>query len=171
MKAGPVEVVRAKRIEIPIYSSPVAGRENYVVSYYVDGRRKRDLEGTTLEAARDFARTKIEELATGTAHVGALTPKQLAVVNDAVDVLKNTGVSLSRATREYAEAFRILGREPLIIKAAEHYAAHLEQEKRKVGMHSGYPARACRKVHGAHSRAQEVQAVHARHAGAAGAGS
>jgi integrase len=131
MKAGPVDVVRAKRIEIPIYSSPSAGRENYIVSYYVDGRRKRDRAGTTLEAARAFARAKIEELANGTAHVGSLTPKQLAVVNDAVDVLKSTGVPLSRAAREYADAFRILGRQPLVIKAAEHYAAHLEQEKRK----------------------------------------
>lgn len=130
MKTGPVEVVRAKGIEIPIYSSPARGRENYIVTYYVEGKRKRDRAGTTIQAARSFARSKIDELTKGTAHVGSLTPKQLAIVNDAVDVLRGTNVSLSRASREYAEAFRILGRQPLIVEAAKHYAEHLEKQKK-----------------------------------------
>src|SRR5262245_25479044 len=122
----PVEVVRAKGIEIPIYASPARGRENYIVTYYVEGKRKRDRAGTTIEAARSFARNKLDELTQGTAHVGSLTPKQIAVVSDAVDSLRGTSVSLSRASREYAEAFRILGRQSIIVEAAKHYAAHLE---------------------------------------------
>lgn len=129
MNTGPIEVIRAKGIEIPIYSSPVRGRENYLVTYYVEGRRRRDRAGTTIDAARAFARSKIDELTKGTAHVGSFTPKQLAVVNDAVDVLRDINVSLSRASREYAEAFKILGRQPLIVEAAKHYAAHLERQK------------------------------------------
>ena len=36
---------------------------------------------------------------------------------------------MSPATREYAEAYKILGRQQLIVKAAEHYAAYLEKQK------------------------------------------
>ena len=54
MKTGPVEVVRTKGIEIPIYSAPARGRENYIVSYYADGKRKRDRAGTSIEAGAGF---------------------------------------------------------------------------------------------------------------------
>jgi hypothetical protein len=36
---------------------------------------------------------------------------------------------LSQVAREYAEAYRILGKQPLVVKAAEHYAAYLERQK------------------------------------------
>jgi integrase len=120
---------QSERHRIPIYSSPARGRENYLITNYVEGKRRRDRAGTTLEAARAFARGKIDELTKGTAHVGSLTPKQLAVVNDAADVLRGTNVSLSHASREYAKAFRILGRQPWIVEAAKHYAAHLEKQR------------------------------------------
>ena len=131
MNTGPVDVVERKGIKIPIYSSPVDGRDNYLVIYYASGARRRDRAGTTLHAARAFANTKIDELTAGVAHVGTLTPKQAASVSDAVDVLKIINVPLSRAVREYADAYKILGRQPLIIEAARHYAKHLEDQKSK----------------------------------------
>ena len=42
----------------------------------------------TLEAARKRAKRKIEELSKGTVHVGTLTPRQVAVVTDAVEILR-----------------------------------------------------------------------------------
>ena len=129
MNTGPVDTVERKGIRIPIYSSPVDGRENYLVIYYASGARRRDRAGTTLHAARAFANTKIDELTAGVAHVGTLTPKQAATVSDAVDVLKVINVPLSRAVREYADAYKILGRQPLIIEAARHYAKHLDDQK------------------------------------------
>ena len=130
--SGPIEFVRAKGVEIPIYFSPVGGRDYFLVSYYSDGQRKRDRAGKTVEEARAYAKEKIEELAKGTAHVGGtLTPRQLAVVTDVVEVLKPTGVSLSQVAREYAQAYEILGRQPLILKAAQHYADFLEEQKKK----------------------------------------
>jgi hypothetical protein len=36
---------------------------------------------------------------------------------------------MSQACREYAEGFRLLGRQPLTVKACEHYAAYLEKQK------------------------------------------
>jgi integrase len=131
MNIGPVDVVERKGIKIPIYSSPVDGRENYIVIYYAGGVRRRDRAGTTLHAARAFANTKIDELTKGIAHVDSLTPKQVATISDAVDVLKVINVPLSRAVREYADAYKILGRQPLIIEAARHYAKHLEDQKTK----------------------------------------
>ena len=131
MNTGPVDTVERKGIKIPIYSSPVDGRENYLVIYYASGVRRRDRAGTTLHAARAFANNKIDELTAGVAHVGTLTPKQAATISDAVDVLKVINVPLSRAVREYADAYKILGRQPLIIEAARHYAKHLEDQKSK----------------------------------------
>jgi Integrase len=130
MKVGPVDTVERKGIRIPIYSSPVGGRESYIVSYYASGVRKRDRAGTTLDAARAFALKKIDELAAGVAHVNAFTAQQAAVVNDAVDVLRAIKVPLSRAVREYADAFKILGG-PLVIEAARHFKAHREEQERK----------------------------------------
>ena len=131
MKTGPVEVVRAKGIEIPIYSSPASGRENYVVSYYAGGKRRRDRAGTTIEAARTFAENKIQELAKGTAHVASFTSEQTATIKSAIDLLRPVGAKLLPAVQEYVEAQKILGGQKRIVDAAKHYAAYLQEQKRK----------------------------------------
>ena len=59
----------------------------------------------------------------------SFTPRQIAAVVDAVDLLKGVGVSLSQVAREYVDAFKILRRQPLIAEAAKHYAAYLERQK------------------------------------------
>jgi len=128
MKAGPVEVVESKGVRIPIYSSPAFGKESYLISYYAEGKRKRERAGT-IEDARSQAKAKIKELTAGTAHVDMFTPRQIAAVIDAVDLLKGVGVSLSQVAREYVEAFKILRRQPLIAEAAKHYAAYLERQR------------------------------------------
>ena len=128
MKAGPVEIVESKGVKIPIYSSPAFGKESYLISYYAEGKRKRERAGT-LEEARSQAKAKIKELTAGSAHVGTFTPHQIAAVIDAVDLLKGVGVSLSQVAREYVEAFKILRRQPLIAEAAKHYAAYLERQR------------------------------------------
>ena len=128
MKAGPLEVVESKGIKIPIYSSPAFGKESYLISYYAEGKRKRERAGT-LGEARSQAKAKIKELTAGSADVGTFTPRQIAAVVDAVDLLKGVGVSLSQVAREYVEAFRILRRQPLIAEAAKHYAAYLERQR------------------------------------------
>ncbi len=128
MKAGPVEVVESRGVRIPIYSSPAFGKESYLISYYAEGRRKRERAGT-LEDARSQAKAKIKELTSGTAHVSTFTPRHIAAVVDAVDLLKGVGVSLSQVAREYVEAFKILRRQPLIAEAAKHYAAYLERQR------------------------------------------
>jgi integrase len=128
MNSGPLEVIEFKTSRIPIYGETHHGKDKFLIIYYADGTRKRE-RFPTLEAARKHAKEKAEALAKGIAHVGPLSPRQVAVVTDAVEILKGVNVSLSQAAREYAEAYRILGRQPLVIKAAEHYAAYLEKQK------------------------------------------
>ena len=53
----------------------------------------------------------------------------MAVVTDAVEILKGISVPLSQVAREYSDAYKVLGRQPLILDAARHYAAHLEKQK------------------------------------------
>ena len=128
MKTGPLEVVESKSSKISIYAEKHHDRESFMVIYYAAGERKRS-RFYSIEEARDHSKAKLKELTAGTAHVGTLTPRQLAVITDATEVLRSVNVPLSQVARDFAEAYRILGRQPLIVKAAEFYAAHLERQK------------------------------------------
>ena len=57
----------------------------------------------SLEAGRKRAKQIIEDLTSGNAHVGNFTARQTAVTNDAVGILRPTGVSLTEAARQFAE--------------------------------------------------------------------
>jgi hypothetical protein len=128
MRAGPVAIIESKTSRIPIYADQHHGKQSFVIAYYADGARKRE-RFPSLEEARKRAKEKIQELSKGTAHVGSLTPRQVAVVTDAVEILKGINVPLSQVARQYADAYKILGKQPLILDAAKHYAAYLEQQK------------------------------------------
>lgn len=126
MKNGPVETIESKGVKIPLYD---AGNGKVLLSFYADGKRKL-VKCKGIEAAREAARIKIRELTKGTAHVASLSPRQVAVVADATAILQELGnVSLSQAVRDFAQAYRILGKQPFVVKAAEHYAAYLERQK------------------------------------------
>ena len=129
MKTGPVETVEAKGVKIPIYSAKSRGRDNFIITYYAEGERKRERAGTTIEKARETAKAKIAELTKGVAHVGQLTLRQAAVVADSLEILRSINIPMSQACREYAEGYKLLGRQPLVVKACEHYAAYLEKQK------------------------------------------
>jgi hypothetical protein len=99
-KRGPIEVIQGKNTRIPIYD---AGAGKFIVAYYAEGKRKL-VKFQSLEAAKRGAKDVIERLTTGIAHVATFTPKQTAAINDAADVLKPTGVTLTEAVRQFAEA-------------------------------------------------------------------
>ncbi len=123
-KRGPVEVVESKGVRVPVYLDPAFGKASYTIAYYADGRRVRE-RAPTLEDARRQAKAKIAELTSGAAHVGSLTPRQTAVVSDAVAVIKDIGVTLSQAVREYAEAYKILKGQGSVVDAARLFVKHL----------------------------------------------
>ncbi len=121
-KSGPVEVIEAKGIKVPIYRTPAFGKTSYTLAFYAEGRRVRERAGS-LEGARQRAKLVIKELISGKAHVSTFTPRQTAVVTDAVEIIKDTGVPLSQVAREYADAIKILAGKGSVIEAARFYIA------------------------------------------------
>jgi integrase len=104
-KRGPLEVVEGKNTRIPMYD---AGEGKVLLAYYAEGRRKL-VKCQSLEAGRKRAKEIIESLTSGNAHVGNFTARQTAAINDAVEILRPTGVSFTEAARQFAEAHRLLG--------------------------------------------------------------
>lgn len=121
-KRGPVETIEGKGIKIPIYYSPIRGMESYQLSFYKSGKRDRE-RVVSLEAGRTRAKELIEELSEGTAHVAAFTPKQTASINDAVEILRPTRVSLTEAARQFAEAYTLLNGHGTIGEAVKYFLA------------------------------------------------
>lgn len=104
-KKQPVEVVESKGIRIPIYHNPVGEYDSYLLAYYVEGARKRE-RAKSLELARKRAWELIDSLADGSAHVGSLTPREHAVIGEALQVLQKAGgdVGLLDAVKQWADA-------------------------------------------------------------------
>ena len=123
---GPVEIIKEKTTSIPIYD---AGDGKFIAAYYAEGKR-RLVKYKSLEAAKAGAKEIIRTLTTGVAHVAAFTPKETASINDAVDILKPCGVTLTEAVRQYADAYKALGGGS-VVSAAQFYAKHLEEENRR----------------------------------------
>lgn len=121
---GPVETIEGKGISIPIYSSPYRGTESYLLAYYAEGRRKRE-RAASLKIARKRGRDLIEELASGAVHVVSFTPTQTAAINEAVEILRPLGVSLTEAVRQFADAHSRLGGQGSLGDAVKFY---LEQK-------------------------------------------
>lgn len=124
---GPIEIVEGKGVKIPIYAGKHHGKNSYLVSYYSEGERVRD-RAPTLEAAREAAKAKIEELTSGTAHVGTLTPKQTAIIGEAVEIARRCNVPLLAALREFEEARKVLAERGTLVDAAKHYVGHLDRQ-------------------------------------------
>lgn len=127
-KSGPVEVMDFKGVKIPIYSGEHHGRRSYLIAYYAEGKRIRERAGT-LEAARELAKEKIKSLTTGAAHVATFSPRDVAVIAEALELLKPVGTPLSQVAREYAEAAKILDGKATIVDAAKLYIRHAASQK------------------------------------------
>ena len=123
---GPVAVIKEKTTSIPIYS---AGEGKFIAAYYAGGKRKL-VKYQSLEAAKQGAKEIIETLTTGVAHVAAFTPMQMALINDAIEMLKPYGVSMNEAIRQFVEAKKVLGGSSLV-SAAQFFSKHLEEENRR----------------------------------------
>jgi integrase len=129
-KRGPVEVIESKGVRIPIYFSPIRGTESYQLAFYKAGKRKRERTGE-LEAARKRAKELIEELATGAAHVGTFTPRQTAMINEVVEMLKPLNVPLIEAVRQFAEAHTLLTGQGSILEAVKCFLAESKKVQLK----------------------------------------
>lgn len=124
-KRGPLEVVESKGVRIPIYD---AGNGKVLLSYYAEGKRKL-VKCKNHESGRKRAKELVEELAKGTAHVAAFTPKEAAVVNAAVDILHPLDIGLAEAARQVATAKEILGGFGTIEEAARLLVAERQRQQ------------------------------------------
>jgi len=134
-KGGPVEIVESKGVKVPIYLTPAFGKESFTIAFYADGKRVRE-RAPTLAAAREQAKAKIRELTTGMAHAASFTPRQTAVVADAVEILREINVPLSDAVRQFAEAHKILAGQGTVVDACRFY---LEQTSRRQIPRKNFP--------------------------------
>ncbi|MBE2203863.1 MAG: tyrosine-type recombinase/integrase [Chthoniobacterales bacterium] len=126
---GPVEVIESRGVRIPIYLNPRRGKESYLVTYFAKGERKRERVANLAEA-RKRAKALVPELLEGKVHVSSFTLKQTTAITDAVEMLQPLRVSITEVARQYVEAHKILDGVS-ILQAAEFYAKHREQEKRR----------------------------------------
>ena len=113
---GPVEIIEAKGIKIPVYYSPYRGTKSYLLAYYAEAKRKRE-RAPSIEAARKRAKRLIEELSAGTAHVATFTAKQTAMINEVVEMLQPIDVPLTEAVRQFVEARQQLAGQGTIAQA------------------------------------------------------
>ena len=96
MKNGPLEVVESKTSRIPIYAEKHHGKDTFLVIHYAAGERKPE-RFPTLEAAREHAKSKIKDLATGTAHVGTFTPRFSFESYGVVTIQRYRGYEIERS--------------------------------------------------------------------------
>ena len=129
-RRGPLEVVEGKGIKIPVYYSPVRGIPSFQIAFYKDGKRDRE-RTASIEAARKRGKELIEELSSGKAHGGVtFTTAQAAVISDVIATLRPLNVPISKAVREYADAFKILAGRGCIMEAAHFFIQ--ESSKRRI---------------------------------------
>ena len=125
-RKGPILIIKEKTASIPIYS---AGEGKFIAAYYAGGKRKL-VKYQSLESAKQGAKEIIETLTTGVAHVAAFTPMQMALIKDAIEMLKPYGVSMNEAVRQFVESKKVLGGASLV-SAAQFFSKHLAEENRR----------------------------------------
>lgn len=93
----------------------------FTLSWYADGQRKRE-KRATFEDAKARAEEINRDLDAGRGHVRSFTTTETAVINSCVEQLREIGVPLTQAVREYVTAHRLLEGKASIEEAARKYA-------------------------------------------------
>lgn len=93
----------------------------FTLSWYADGERKRE-KRVTFEDAKARAEEINRDLDAGRGHVRSFSIQETAVINACVEQLREIGVPLTQAVREYVAAHRLLDGKASIEEAARKYA-------------------------------------------------
>jgi len=93
---------------VKIYLTPHGGQNYYTLSYWLDGKRKRQVF-STLQAAKDEAAVKAIAFTNGDLGAAKLTNAESAAFSRAVALLEPVGAPLELAASEYASAVKRLG--------------------------------------------------------------
>jgi hypothetical protein len=93
----------------------------FTLSWYADGERKREMR-STLEDAMSRAKEINKDLDAGRGHVKSFTTTETALLNTCIEQLREIGVPISQAIREYVAAHRILCGKASVEEAARTYS-------------------------------------------------
>jgi integrase len=93
----------------------------FTLSWYADGERKREMR-STLEDALSRAKEINKDLDAGRGHVKSFTATETALLNTCIEQLREIGVPISQAVREYVAAHRILCGKASVEEAARTYS-------------------------------------------------
>jgi integrase len=107
----PVAVKRGS-VEVKIYRTPSHGTEQFTVSYYQDGVRKRP-SFSSFERAKDEAESVASRLASADSAVLKLTGADISAYQRALQHLDPLGVPIEIAAAEFSDARRKLADVPL----------------------------------------------------------
>ena len=111
--------IKSGSCEVKIYRD----RNYYRVSYYLGGKRHRQIFGD-LEEAEAEATAKAKQLAQGDIDAAQLTGRDRLAYGRALDAIRLLGVSLEAAALEYAEAKKTLLQGHSLAEAARFYMRH-----------------------------------------------
>jgi integrase len=129
MKAPP-EILTVKGQNFRLYSATrrKSGRiyESHTLAYMAQGKRQRRVLSTR-EAALEAAKQIADQLGNGSAHVHALTPRELADYHSANLALRtHDGVSLAIVAHEWSEATKAIAGRGTIADAVSVYVRSIE---------------------------------------------
>jgi integrase len=129
----PLETVTIKGASVAIYFTPThkAGKEypGHTLAYTEAGKRKRQFV-TSLDKAKETAKSIARQLSEGTGHVHSLTPGEVADYTAAIRLLRTLpGVQLSEAVSIFTQAAAILKDPARITDAAKLYRQQAEAKK------------------------------------------
>jgi integrase len=131
-KKKPVRQIKDRGNTIKIYedSEVKNGKvyRSYRLAFYRAGKRDRERQPTLAEA-EERARELIDELVSGTAHIGTFDAKEHAIVAAALSKLAELPerVMLSEAIGQYVSAYNLLGGQG-IVEAARFRVEYLKRE-------------------------------------------
>ncbi|MEY4385535.1 MAG: hypothetical protein RLY20_818 [Verrucomicrobiota bacterium] len=101
-------VVERGSAVVKIYLTPHGEEKYYTISYWMDGKRHRQLF-KTLQEAKDAAADKATKMTKGDLGAAQLTNADSAAYLRAIELLKPSGTPLEFAASEYASAIKRLG--------------------------------------------------------------
>jgi len=101
-------IVERGSATIRIYLTPHGAKNYFTLSYWMDGKRKRQVF-STLQAAKDEAAIKATAITNGDLGAAKMSNADSAAYNRAIALLQPIGVPLEFAASEYASAVKRLG--------------------------------------------------------------
>lgn len=94
--------------------------KHFTLSWYAGEERKREMR-TTLEAAYARADEINRDLDAGSGHIRSFTIQESATIENCIEMLRDIGVPISVAVREFVDGYKILGDRASVSEACRKF--------------------------------------------------